>query len=124
MTAKELLAAAGLIDAGGCERCGKINAIAPIGHYELARVYKARLCGSCVNNWDLHIWHDPDWSTVEDIEDSIKVECILMMKDGKEQRAYTIKRYRALQREAYFRLREKAETWVALGVPPPPLEKK
>lgn len=120
MTAKDLLSAAQLIDKGGCARCGVINAIASIPHLELARVYKARLCDKCANDWDRSMFDDPDWRAVEDLEDDIKIEHTLMFKDGREQRGATIRRCRTLQREAYRRLMDKAEMWVALGVSPLP----
>lgn len=123
MNAKELLRATELIDKGGCARCGVINVVAPIASWELARVYKARLCDNCINEWDRHIWDDADWLAVEEIEDFIKVEFALIVYHGNEQKEGTIHRYRTLQREAYRRLMDKAETWVSLGVPPPAKEK-
>lgn len=112
---------ASLFDAIADSRCARCNRIMHPASSKLVEAYYTILCNSCLNDWEVYLRDKEVWIDLQTHQDRLGMIICQSTYDG-EDRTVEMSRVRQDIAVCRRRLFELAETWVALGPPPPRTE--
>lgn len=101
-----------------CQRCRHQLSLSEITTINMCRVFYTTICNSCRNDWERYIRDCPIWQRIREFEITAAHLHARTCHDGIDRTAELIELHREVD-QLSKQLFEIAETWVALGEPPP-----